>query len=237
MIRVLIVEDDPMVVKFNKHYLELVDGFQLKAVARSADEALDILKREKIDLILLDIYMPGIDGLELLSKLRKMDEFVDVIIVSAARDSISIKKALQHGAVDYLIKPFEFERFKAALEAYLQRERLMKSREDISQEELDKHLLVREHEVLGNKIPKGLDKNTLKLVWEKIIFLGENFFSTEEIAQQVGISRISMRKYVFFLEEAGLLKKEVVYGSPGRPVNKYKCISTESSLINSIINS
>lgn len=237
MIRVLIVEDDPMVVKFNKHYLELVDGFQLKAVARSADEALIILKREKIDLILLDIYMPGIDGLELLSKLRKMDECVDVIVVSAARDSGSIKKALQYGAVDYLIKPFEFERFKAALEAYLQRERLMKRQEDFSQEELDRHLLAREREALGNKIPKGLDKNTLKLAWDKIISSGGGFFSTEEIAQQVGISRISMRKYVFFLEEAGILKKEVVYGSPGRPVNKYKCISYDNNLINSILNS
>jgi two-component system, CitB family, response regulator MalR len=237
VIKVLIVEDDPMVVKFNKHYLELVDGFQLNAVARSADEALEILKKERIDLVLLDIYMPGMDGLELLSKLRKMGEFVSVIVVSAARDSSSIKKALQYGAVDYLIKPFEFDRFKAALEAYLQREKLMKSHEDFSQEELDRHLLAREREVLGNKIPKGLDKNTLKLVWDKIVSSKGVLFSTEEISQQVGISRISMRKYVLFLEEAGILKKEVVYGSPGRPVNKYKCLSSDYNLINSIFNS
>jgi CitB family two-component system response regulator MalR len=55
--------------------------------------------------------MPGINGLELLSKLRKTDKNVDVIIASAAKDSISIKKALQYGAVDYLIKPLEFECF------------------------------------------------------------------------------------------------------------------------------
>lgn len=235
MIKVLIVEDDPMVVKFNKRYLELIDGFQLKAAARSAEEAFDILKREKIDLILLDIYMPGIDGLELLSKLRKRDEFIDVIVVSAAHDSASIKKALQYGAVDYLIKPFEFERFKAALDTYLKRETIMKSHNDISQEELDKHLLARDREVLGSEIPKGLDKNTLKLSWEKIISLGGGSFSTEEIANQVGISRISMRKYVSFLEEAGILKKEIIYGSPGRPVYKYRLVSTDNNLINKIL--
>jgi CitB family two-component system response regulator MalR len=113
----------------------------------------------------------------------------------------------------------------------------MKSHDDFSQEELDRHLLIREHEVSGSKIPKGLDKNTLKLTWDKIILFGENFFSTEEIAQQVGISRISMRKYVFFLEEVGILKKEVIYGSPGRPVNKYRCAGSDYNLINAILNS
>jgi len=61
MIKVLIVEDDPMVAKFNKYYLEQIEGFQLVAVASSAEAALKILEKEKIDLILLDIFIPGID--------------------------------------------------------------------------------------------------------------------------------------------------------------------------------
>ena len=231
MIKVLIVEDDPMVIKFNTHYLEQVEGFKLTAVARSAEDALDILKSKKIDLILLDIYMPGINGLELLSKLRKMDKSVDVMVVSAAKDSLSIKKALQYGAADYLIKPFEFERFKAALERYLKGENLIRIQDDLSQEDLDKHFLIRQQESSEVHIPKGLDKNTLRLTWENLLTLPDNYYSTEEIAQFVGISRISMRKYIFFLQEFGALKKDIVYGSPGRPIYKYKR-NNDSNLLN-----
>ena len=115
MINVLIVEDDPMVAEFNKRYLNQVEGFKLKAVARSFEEAIEVLKTKDIQLILLDIFMPGLSGLELLSQIRKTDSEVDVIIVSAACDIQTIKKALKYGAVDYLIKPFEFERFNSAL--------------------------------------------------------------------------------------------------------------------------
>lgn len=221
MIKVLIVEDDPMVVKFNKYYLEQVQGFELVAVAHSGKEALNILKNQKIDLVLLDIYMPGINGLDLLTKLRKMGEGADIIVVSAAHDSASIKRALQYGAVDYLIKPFEFDRFRAALIAYKEREKLIKSHEDLSQMELDKHFLSMEQASASYQIPKGLDKNTLKSTWESIMKMEETAFSTEEMAHIVGVSRVSMRKYVQFLDEIGILKMEINYGSLGRPVYRY----------------
>ena len=193
MIKVLIVEDDPMVVKFNKYYLDQVGGFELKGTAACADAAFKILEKESIDLILLDIYMPGINGLELLSKLRKTDKNIDVIIVSAAKDSISIKKALQYGAIDYLIKPFEFERFDSALSSYKNREKFMRSQKDMSQEELDLLLLRNEPNTL-KVFPKGLDRNTLNLVWNKILEINGTAFSTDELASLLGISRVSIRK-------------------------------------------
>ncbi|MGH4052727.1 MAG: response regulator [Clostridium sp.] len=234
MINVLIVEDDPMVIKFNKYYLEQIEGFMLKGIARSSDQALDVLKKEKIDLILLDIYMPVISGLELLVQVRTMDTNIDVIIVSAAKDSASVKKALQYGAVDYLIKPFEFERFSSALNNYKNRENIIKSN-DLSQEELDRHILYVEQNSFLIELPKGLEKNTLKLSWEKIIQNREINYSTEELAKLVGISRVSMRKYVNFLEEAGAINKKVIYGSIGRPIYRYECLKTDKNLINSII--
>ena len=235
MIKVLIVEDDPMVVKFNKYYLEQVGGFQLMAVAASADAAFKVLEKEPIDLILLDIYMPGIDGLELLSQLRKNDKNVDVIIVSAAKDSISIKKALQYGAVDYLIKPFEFDRFNSALSSYKNREKFINSQEDISQEELDKVLLYNKQPSNLEAFPKGLDRNTLKLVWDKILEIKDIAFSTEELSVLLGISRVSIRKYLNFLEEIKILKKEVIYGSLGRPIYKYKCLKSNINFINTYL--
>jgi len=235
LIKVLIVEDDPMVVKFNKYYLEQVGGFQLKAVAASADVAFEVLEKEAIDLILLDIYMPGINGLELLSELRKTDTNVDVIIVSAAKDSISIKKALQYGAIDYLIKPFEFERFSAALSSYKNRQKFINNNDDMSQEELDKLLLYKQQPSNLESFPKGLDRNTLKLIWDKILAIKDTAFSTDELAVLLGISRVSIRKYLNFLEEIKVLKKEVIYGSLGRPIYKYTYIKSNTSFINNYL--
>ena len=235
MIKVLIVEDDPMVIKFNKYYLEQIEGFKLTGIARSADEALEVLKKEKIDLILLDVFMPVTNGLELLAEIRKMDRNIDVIIVSAARDSASVKKALQYGAVDYLIKPFEFERFSSALNNYKNREKLIKDSDDLSQEELDKHILHNEQNSDLIEFPKGIGKNTLKLSWQKIIEIKDKNFSTEELAKLVGVSRVSMRKYVSFLEEVGALKTKITYGSLGRPIHRYKCVKADKDLIDNII--
>jgi len=233
MIKVLIVEDDPMVAEFNKRYLKQVGGFELIAIARSFEEALAVLHNEKIDLVLLDIFMPGMSGLDLLAQIRKAGKEIDVIIVSAACDIQTIKKTLQYGAVDYLIKPFEFERFNTALTAYKETHTFMRDKDALNQEELDKLILVnKEQTQVLTQIPKGLDKNTLRKVWTNIKEMKENIFSTGEMARNVGISRVSMKKYLDFLSEIGVLKREAVYGSVGRPIYKYMCINSETDTIN-----
>ena len=231
MIKVLIVEDDPMVAEFNKRYLEQVGGFELIAVAPSVTDALVILDRQEIDLILLDIFMPGMNGFDLLNQIRKQGQGVDVIVVSAACDSQSIKKALRYGAVDYLIKPFEFERFKTALSAYREWVSMTKDQEKLSQAELDLRILHPNPLPMPSELPKGLTRNTLKTVWENIQETKTSPFSTEEMANRVGVSRVSMRKYLSFLTEIGVIGMEVIYGSVGRPVYQHRCLKPESDLI------
>lgn len=236
MIKVLIVEDDPMVAEFNKRYLEQVGGFTLEAIVSSVDEAFNLLEQKEIDLILLDIFMPGQSGLELLPRIRKMEKGADVIVVSAASDSYSIKKALQYGAVDYLIKPFEFERFHKALVTYRERASLMREREKLSQTDLDQQIFHKDPISKPDELPKGLTRDTLKLVWDKIQETSSNEpFSTEEIAHVVGISRVSMRKYLSFLDQIGVLKTEIIYGAVGRPVYKHRYISSKKNWINSYL--
>nr|WP_092073920.1 response regulator [Dendrosporobacter quercicolus]NSL47844.1 response regulator [Dendrosporobacter quercicolus DSM 1736]SDM70141.1 two-component system, CitB family, response regulator MalR [Dendrosporobacter quercicolus] len=230
MIRVVIVEDDPMVAEFNRRYLELVEGFELIAVAYSADKALEILNKQEVDLVLLDIFMPGMNGLELLSRIRTSGKGVDVIIVSAACDSNSIKTALRFGATDYIIKPFEFERLEAALSAYRDLVKLMQEPNRINQLELDNCILYKEQPAAA-KLPKGIDRNTLTKTWEKINGLKRTAFSTEEMASYVGISRVSMRKYLDFLKNIGVLDLEITYGTIGRPVYRYRCTSLTNNLM------
>lgn len=227
LIKVLIVEDDPMVAEINKRYLEAVPGFTCAGVAANVDEALKMLEGIKADLLLLDIYLPGKLGLELLSQIREKRKEIDVIIISAASDIETIQSALHLGVFDYLIKPFEFERFQDSLRKYEKNKQLLHERKQrLLQDEIDQ-LFKREGNPHGSAdIPKGLTKETLEKVTKKIMEKKDRSFSTEELAMEVGISRVSMSKYLSFLSEIQFLDKRVDYGTKGRPAKKY-CLSKE----------
>ena len=230
MIRVLVVEDDPMVAKFHEHYMNQIKGFELVDTARNGDEALQLLGLKKYDLVLLDIFMPGIDGLSLLGKIRSSNFDVDVIVISAARNSEAIQRALRNGAVDYIIKPFEFERFSLALMNYKNRREMLEEQEMLKQEDLDKSILYKEP-TFELTIPKGLDRNTLRTVWEAIVPIN-GAFTTEELSAIVGISRVSIRKYLDFLKSLHVLSLVLHRGAVGRPVYKFNCIDTDINLVN-----
>lgn len=148
MIKVLIVEDDPMVAMLNTHYLEQVGGFELVHAVNSVKAAIEVLEESRVDLVLLDIFMPEETGFELLMYIRNQEKEIDIMMISAVHDMGSIKKALQYGVVDYLIKPFTFERFKKALTIYREKLTFMKEQQKISQSELDSLILQKEKESL-----------------------------------------------------------------------------------------
>lgn len=233
MINVLVVEDDPMVSQLHEHYLSQIKGFELCDIAGNGDEALSLLAENSYDLLILDVFMPTMDGLQLLAKIREAGYDVDVIIVSAANDKDKIKLALRLGAVDYIIKPFEFERFNLALNNYLKRYHIVEDQTVLVQSELDKTIIRQEEQVVVS-LPKGLDKNTLATVWDCIKNI-EGMFTTEEVAAMVGISRVSIRKYLEFLKTLHLLKLDLHRGSVGRPVYKYLCLDKHSDVLKAYI--
>ena len=224
MIRVLLVEDDPMVAELNRLYVERVGGFELVASVRNGPDALEVLQNRVVDLILLDIFMAGQSGMDLLTEIRRLTLDIDVIFVTAARDSKTIGKALKLGAVDYLIKPFEFERLKQALENYRETHRLMHEEHPVSQTELDKFLSRRPPEARSwDQLPKGLDRTTLARVCNVLTHRSDAnaWFTCEEISGLVGISRVSVRKYFEFLCGLKVLRMEPGYGTVGRPVHRF----------------
>lgn len=221
MISVLIVEDDPMVAEFNKQFLQELNGFKIGGVANQVDEAIEIIKSERIDLVLLDVFMPGKSGLDFLSYIRELNENMDVILITAASDMEHIQSALRLGAVDYIIKPFKFERFKESLMNYAQKKEFMKEQTKVSQSFLDEQILNRDQKAARAELPKGLTKETLKIVWNAIEAKLEQEFTTDIIADETKISRVSVRKYLNFLNEQDIIKVRLTYGSIGRPVNVY----------------
>ncbi len=225
MIRVVLVEDDPMVAELNRIYVERVADFKVVASTRSAAEGLVALQAQPVDLLLLDIFMAGQTGMDLMAEIRRLNLEVDVIFVTAARDTRTIDRALKLGAVDYLIKPFEFERLQQALEGYRETHRLMGTEQSLSQRELDAALSRRPREAPGDiELPKGLDRATLGRVGQAIRALpGDTpWFTSEELAGQVGISRVSVRKYLEYLCGLKVLRMEPGYGGMGRPVHRFR---------------
>ncbi|MFG6150194.1 response regulator [Halobacillus sp. B23F22_1] len=226
MIRVLIVEDDPMVADLNKRYVEQIKGFELVGSAVNVEEAYQCLEETKVDLVLLDVYMPGKSGFELLKELREKDEQLDVILITAASEKEQIQQSLRLGVVDYLIKPFEFERLKNALKKYKDNHFVLRDKRKVSQNELDQIFSKQEgQESHRIQVPKGLTKTTLDHIIEVIRFKEETAFSTDEIAQETNISRVSVRKYLKFLKEIDFLEETLIYGV-GRPVYQYQIKDT-----------
>jgi response regulator of citrate/malate metabolism len=223
LIHVLIVEDDPMVADLNKKYVEQVDDFHIAAMAANEEQALRCLDEYRVDLILLDVYMPGRNGLQLLKELRKKEEQVDVILITAASEKEQIQTSLRLGAVDYLIKPFEFERLQGALNKYKENYSVFQDKESVSQDEIDQIFTAQENRQGKNRIqvPKGLTQNTLELIIRIIRTKEDEAFSTDEIAQDTEVSRVSVRKYLKFLKEIDFLEETLVYGV-GRPVYQYQ---------------
>ncbi|ASA20830.1 response regulator [Paenibacillus donghaensis] len=236
MIRVLIVEDDPMVAEMNRFYLEQVEGFKWQGWARSADEAMEmLLENGPYELILLDVYMKETNGLELLSAIRHRELGVDVVVISAASDKESIRHALQNGAVDYLIKPFEFNRFRAALTAYRERHKVFRQQDSLDQSELDKLSRFRWEQGPSQELSKGFTRRTLQTVWRAVESCQAETFSTEDIATATGISRVSVGKYLAELAEMGALICELNYGALGRPVQRYRVSPHGGSVISKFI--
>ncbi|WNF35002.1 response regulator [Bacillaceae bacterium IKA-2] len=236
LIKVLIVEDDPMVAEFNRRYLEKIDGYELVEIATNVNDAIEILNQKTVDLILLDIYMPNKTGWDLLTKIRSCAKAVDIIVISAACDNESIQKALRFGVVDYLIKPFEFERFCTALNDYKVDKSIIDNQSKLRQEDLDNQFFNKNSKQgMLQELPKGLTENTLKLVLRHVKTIEISPFSTEELSRKTGISRVSLRKYLNFMNEINVLEIEVVYGTVGRPVYKYRLLSDNDEMIKSYL--
>ncbi|MFK3939910.1 response regulator [Alkalihalobacillus sp. NPDC078783] len=235
MINVLIIEDDPMVAKFNGIYLQRIPGFSLIGTASTLKEAWLFLEQNDVHLILLDLYISQENGLDLLTDLRNQQLETDVIVVSSANDQASVQKSLRFGAVDYLMKPFEFERFKEALQHYAKRFNRLRT-EALKQEELDQLFLVKSNEYDGEQeeLPKGITKQTYQKVLNEINRLS-GWFSTAELAEASSISRVSLRKYLRYLEEQGLIDSSMSYEGSGRPLNQYKLSTKGSEFILSLL--
>jgi Response regulator of citrate/malate metabolism len=228
MIEVMIIEDDPMVRKINSGFLAKVEGFNLVKLASSLTEARDFISKHKIDLILLDVYLSGENGIDFLKWLRKEEIFVDIILITADKTIERVQEAFRFGAIDYLIKPFTFERLKEALNLFKERYYSFKNQQTIEQNELDKLIISSRNtgasinKSATNPLEKGFNKYTYNKIWNAIEKDKDLYFTAEDLAEQLKIARVTVRRYLEYMDTQGYLSKIIEYGKIGRPQHRYK---------------
>ena len=219
MIDVLIVDDDFMVAKIHRGFVERTAGFQVVGVAHNGAEALAQAEALQPDLVLLDVYLPDTSGLDLLQELREAAPELDVLVISAAREAETVRRALRGGIVHYLMKPFTYEDLRERLEHYQHTYRALDGTGAApDQADVDRVFGLARHET--TQVPKGFSAETLRLV-EEALRAHEGDRSAAELAAELGLSRVSARRYLEHL--VGTRKAEVAlrYGEVGRPERRY----------------
>lgn len=217
----MIVEDDPMVGHINAKFLKKVPDFNLVKIASNLTEAKNTLSEHKIQLILLDIFLPRENGIDFLKWIRQEEIKVDVILITADKTSETVQEAFRYGAIDYLIKPFTFNRFKEALLQYKEREEDFRNSDFIEQDDLDKYIFATKDDT-HLELEKGLNRFTYKTIWEALIQSESDSYTADELAEILGIARVTVRRYLEYMDKEEKLELFIEYGKVGRPQHKYR---------------
>ena len=223
MIQVMIVEDDPMLAQLNAQYLSQFPQLQVAAAFSNGRDALSYLQEHEIQLAVLDVYMPTLNGLELLRSIRSLGLQTAVIMITAATEMSVVEEALRLGIEDYVIKPFSFSRLQEAVQRYLARMNLVKNSKRADQTIVDK-LLNNDFsgEDRSRDLRKGLNGKTLQSIENLLREERNQAHTCESISQSSGLSKVTVRNYLNYLIETGQLESSIDYGTGGRPRVLYK---------------
>jgi len=225
MIQVLVVDDDFMVARLHSSIVSRQPGFEVVGAARTGAEALAAVRSLRPDLVLLDIYLPDLSGLEVLRKFRESsaDYPVDVIVISAARDVDTLRTALRGGVFQYLVKPFEIESLRSRLKEYAEHWAELHRLTDIDQAEVDRVFRAqRSRRTVA--APKGISPETTDLVVQALGDAPDDGMSASDCAEVTGLSRSSTRRYLEHLVTIGRAEMRPRYGVAGRPERRYRLL-------------
>ena len=220
MYKVLIVEDDPMVAMINEQYVRRHKDFSVAGKCKDGEAALKFISENDVDLIILDVFMPHMNGFETLRELRKDKQAIDVIMVTAANDRDSLEEALHLGVVDYLVKPFSFDRFKLALDKFISQKRVLSDFDTLNQSNID-FIIDKKRKQPHELFPKGIQDKTLQAILSCLRKNQPEPITSDIISEQTGLTAVTVRRYMSYLEENGLVVGELNYETGGRPCMYY----------------
>ncbi|GED31539.1 response regulator [Brevibacillus centrosporus] len=226
-ITVMIVEDDEVAAKIYEQFTLKLEGFQIIATASTGKQALDMLHVVTPDMLLLDIFLPDMNGIDLLREVRKHFRGIDVIMITAANDVETVREAIRGGAYSYIIKPIMIDKFMSTLAQYASTRSQLQQHTTMDQMAVDKLFTkasitpaARTAENVTT-LPKGIDKLTLKLIRDKMQVTAHSV-NADDLAALAGMSHSTVRRYLEFLVSINEVTVETFYGTVGRPERKYR---------------
>jgi response regulator of citrate/malate metabolism len=217
-IRVLVVDDEPITAEAHAEYVRRLPGFEVAGVAHDGREAVRLLRdgaadeSAPIDLVLLDMNLPDIHGLDLCRRIRASGLEVDVIAITAVRDVAVVRASVSLGIVLYLIKPFTFSTFAEKLESYrgfsakLERGELLATQSDVDAS----------FATLRTPGQPQLDAVIAA------VRASDGAVSASELGERLELARVTARRYLEHLVAEGVLARSARYGTPGRPEYEYR---------------
>lgn len=236
LIRTLVVDDDQEVAGVHTGFLLAHGAFDVIGVAYSGTEALEMIAELKPALVLLDVHLPDLSGIEVLRRVRNLPgDPVDVIAITAARELETVRAAMAGGVLHYLIKPFNSKVLLQRLDDYVEHrttilEHSAGGSEPLDQDRIDRLLASVPPRAAApaaprllpaqGLLPKGLSEPTLRAV-EEALRSSVVGASASEVAGRLGLARVSARRYLEFLVERGDARVTPRYGAAGRPEKFY----------------
>jgi len=223
--QVVIAEDDPKISEIQTRFVEKVEGFEVVGIGNTISESEDLIEVFQPDLVLLDIYFPDGNGIDLLWSIRRLYKQTDVILITAAKEVDPFQEAIRGGVFDYILKPMTFSRLQKTLLNYVEHRKKLQEIVNLEQADVDK--IIRPADQKGSRqenarMPKSIDPLTLEKVQEIIIQLDSaEGINAETMGTRVGISRTTARRYLEFLVSQHVVIPSLVYGSVGRPERLY----------------
>ena len=219
MITVLVVDDDFMVAGIHARFVEQTPGFSVAGTARTGAEALTMCVDLAPDLVLLDVHLPDMSGLDVLQRLRADGSTVGVVMVTAERNAEAVRTALHGGAMQYLVKPFEYTDFASRMQ------RVREALTTLPEGAADQATIDRAFggpATASPALPKGLSAESAQLVADALADGVE--LSAADCGERVGLSRVSARRYLEYFVDQGLATVRLNYGSAGRPERRYRSV-------------
>jgi len=233
-IRTLIIDDDVAVAGIHHGFLLARGGFDVVSLAHTGQQGLDLAAELRPELVLLDIHLPDMSGLDVLQQLRGRQQALDVLVITASRELETVRGAMAGGVLHYLVKPFTSQALNERLDEYLLLRRELAAggaAGPLDQDSIDRLVAPSRRATAADpaaaslagppaRLPKGLSRPTLDAVIEALKSSPEDV-SAAGMALQLGLSRVSARRYLEYLVIHGFARLTPRYGAAGRPENRY----------------
>lgn len=223
-VRVLVVDDDFMVARLHAEVVRGLDGFEVVGSAHTGRAAIEAVGQLGPDVVLLDVYLPDVSGVGVLEEMRAAGHAgVDVIMITAARDTETVSRALRFGAVHYLVKPFALTDLTDRLRQVAAARRRLAHEAPLAQADIDRVFGAVRAPAPSRALPKGLSEPTMRLVIARLREQEEPT-SASEIGDRAGLARVSARRYLEHVVTLGWAEVSLRYGAAGRPERLYRWV-------------